>query len=122
MKIHWKNLIWNYTIRYWWKLTHLMYCVGCKNSYIKKLVSAKDNKYKGNILFWDNYHSKRNKKMWNSKQMAECERAMASFLLKLDDLMRKITTGDNITTTVVSTDTDQKMYKGGKVIAIRKIT
>lgn len=120
MKIYWKKLIWNYTIRYWWKLIHLTYCVSCKNSYIKKLVNVKDAKHKRDIFFWDNYHSKRDKKIWNSKQEAKCLEAWASFLPKLDDLIRKTTARDNAITTVISTQANQKMYKGGKVIAMRK--
>ena len=117
MKIYWKKLIWNYTARYWWKLTHL----------ISHLVGIKDDKHKRlspmeRVLFWDNYWSRMDKKMWNSKQMDKAAEAWASFLPKLDNVIRRVTAKDNAITTVVSSQADQKMYKGGKVIAIRKST
>ena len=120
MKIYWKKLIWSYTIRYWWILIHFMCCISCKNDYIKKLFDVKDGKHKGDTLFWSNYHSRRDKKIWNSKQMAECQKTMAEFLLRLDDVIRRATERDSHLTTVVSTTADQKIYKGGKVVAMEK--
>jgi len=120
MKIYWKNLIWNYTIRYWWNLTHLITMLCYENiQYAKKLIDAKDAKHKGDMLFWDNYWDRRFKKAWNSKQKAECEKAMASFLPKLDAMLRKVTANIAVTT-LVSTKEDQKIYKDGKVVALRK--
>ena len=121
MKIYWRKLIWNYTIRYWWKLTHfIIYYASCKSSYIKKLIDAKDDKHKGDVFFWDNYHCKTDKKIWNSKQEAKCMEAWASFLPKLDDVLRRATARDSALTTTVVAQVDQKVYKGGKVVAMKK--
>ncbi len=96
MKIYWKRLIWNCIILPWAKL---IYCR--KSAYWKEL----------NGIYW---------RMWNSKQMNAAAKAWASFLPKLDDVIRKVTTKDNAITTTVSTTVDQKIYKGGKVVAIRR--
>ena len=98
MKIYWKKLIWNYTIRYWRNLI-----------YFRK------------SAFWKS-RNHCDKQIWNSTQWAACEKAMASLLPKLDDVIRRITAKDNAITTVASISVDQKMYKGGKVIAIKKTT
>lgn len=91
-RIYWKNLIYNYTIRYWYKFIY------CKPG-------------------WKHYYC--DKRIWDLKKLVEI---WASFLPELDDVMRKVTTKDSAITTIVSTHTDQKMYKGGKVIAMKKTT
>lgn len=63
MKIYWKNLIWNYTGRYWWKLK----CF-CKNLPYKN--------------FWCC------KRVWNSKQKAELEKKLKEEMLKIEWLIR----------------------------------
>ena len=58
--------------------------------------------------------------MWNFKQIAECKKAMASFLSELDDIIRKITAKDRVIVTTVLTEKEQKAYNSGKVIAIKR--
>jgi hypothetical protein len=58
MKIYWKNLIWNYTVRYWFKL-----------------------KLRGKSKSWKNYYC--TKLVWNSKQKAELEKKIREELKKL---------------------------------------
>lgn len=99
MKIYWKIVIWNFTIRYWNMLIAFLY--------------QKD-------AIWQDLHYCYNRRMWNSKQWADCEKAFASLLPKLDDIIRRVTAKDDTITTIVSTGADQKMYKSGKVIAMRK--
>lgn len=96
MKIYWKKLIWLYTIRYWRRLIHFR-----KSAFEKDRLGCYD---------W----------IWNSKQEAECMKAIASLLPKLDDVIRRVTAKDDAITTIVSTQADQKIYKSGKVIVIRK--
>ncbi len=98
MKIYWKKLIWVYVFRHLRRLIHYR-----KSAYWKANHGCDD---------W----------IWNSKQEAKCMEAWASLLPKLDDVIRRVTAKDNAITTVVSTSVDQKMYKGGKVIAIKKTT
>ena len=71
--------------------------------------------------FWKDLHYCYHPRLWTWEQIAECRKAMASFLPKLDDVIRRVTAKDDAITTVVSTNTDQKMYKGGKVVAIKKV-
>lgn len=98
MKIYWRRLIWVYIIRHLYKLI-----------------------YHHKSEHWKVNHGLRDW-IWNSKQWVECEEAMASFLPKLDDVLRKATTRDNALTTAVTTMADQKVYKDGKVIAIKSLT
>lgn len=99
MKIYWKIIIWNFTILPWLKLIHCR-----KSAYWRET----------NGIYWN--------WIWNSKQEAKCMEAWASLLPKLDDVIRRVTAKDDAITTVVSTQADQKMYKSGKVIAIKKTT
>ncbi len=98
MKIYWKKLIWVYVFRHLYRLIHYR-----KSEYWKVNHGCRD---------W----------IWNSKQWAECEKSMASFLPKLDDVIRKATAKDNHIITSISTATDQKIYYSGKVVAINKTT
>lgn len=98
MKIYWKRLIWVYVFRHLWRLIYYR-----KSAYWKVNHGCYD---------W----------IWNSDQEAKCMEALASLLPKLDDVIRRVTTEDDAITTVVSTQADQKMYKGGKVIAMKKVT
>ena len=98
MKIYWKNLIWNCVVLPYLKLIHHY-----KSAWWKET----------NGIYWH---------MWNSKQMDAAAKAWASFLPKLDDLLRKHTAKDIAITTVTSTKTEQRVYKGGKVVAIKKAT
>ncbi len=70
MRIYWKNLIWNYTIRYWWKLKFLFRSRPFKNFYCSKLV-------------------------WNSKQKARLEKAMTEFLSALDGAKKSLSQQSN---------------------------
>jgi len=56
MKIYWKNLIWNYTGRYWCKL-----------------------KFRGKSKSWKNYYC--TKLIWNSKQKIELERKLRNHII-----------------------------------------
>lgn len=96
MKIYWKKLIWLHTIKYWRRLIHFR-----KSAFEKDCLGCYD---------W----------VWNSKQETKCMESLTSFLPKLDDVIRKVTAKDNAITTIVSTQADRKMYKNGKVIAMRK--
>lgn len=98
MKIYWKRLIWVYVFRHLYKLIHYR-----KSEYWKVNHGCRD---------W----------IWNSKQWAECEEAMASFLPKLDDVIRRVTAKDSHIITSVSTMADQKIYNSGKVVAMKKTT
>lgn len=99
MKIYWKILIWNFTVLPWLKLIHYR-----KSDYWKV----------NHSIYWN--------WMWTPKRKADCAKAMASLLPKLDDVIRRVTAKDNAITTIVSTSIDQKVYKSGKVIAVKKIT
>lgn len=96
MKIYWKKLIWVYVFRHLYRLIYYR-----KSEYWKVNHGLRD---------W----------VWNSKQWTECEKAMASLLPRLDDVIRKVTAKDNAITTVVSTNIDHKAYKSGKVILMKK--
>ncbi len=97
MKIYYKILMWNCIVLPWLKLIHRH-----KSAHWKEL----------NGIYW---------RMWNSKQMAEGARAMAEFVKELDDVIRRVTTKDDAITTIVSTSIEQKTYKGGKAIAVKKV-
>ena len=98
MKIYWKKLIWVYVFRHLWRLIHYR-----KSAYWKVNHGCDD---------W----------IWNSKQEAKCMEAWASFLPKLDDVLRRATARDSALTTTVAAQMDQKVYRGGKVIAMKKTT
>jgi len=61
MKIYWKNLIWNHTGRYWWKLKFIRKSKPWKKFYCSKLV-------------------------WNSRQKAKLEKKIEEELEKLRQL------------------------------------